>query len=781
MLQNVLKLSTRFGSLRQLYANQQLGRSNSIKFGHSFYRSLSTINEKKGQYITYEIKDNVAVVRFNDLSSKVNSLSEGLMKEAEAILAEVRGTQLESTVKAIVFISGKPDCFVAGADINMLERCKTASEAEMLSLKGHKFLNEIEESPIPVVAAIKGSCLGGGLELALASHYRIAVNDKSTVLAVPEVMLGLLPGGGGTQRLTKLVNVPDALQMMLTAKNIRPSKAKSMGLVDAVVQPLGPGVSSAEDRTLEYLEEVAVQTAKQLAEKKLKIDRKRPLQERLLREALKIKFVRDKVLDKARDEVNKFAKGNYPAPLKIIEVVETALSKSSEEGYAHEAKAFGQLTQTSESKALIGLFHGHTHCKKNHFGKPNKYETVAVLGAGLMGAGIAQVTVDRGINTILKDTAQKGLERGQKQIHDALDKKLAKKKLSILDHDRFLSNLLPTLNYDKFREVDVVIEAVFEDIKVKHKVLQEVESVTRDDCIFASNTSALPITEIAAASKRPDKVIGMHYFSPVDKMPLLEIVATDKTSQETISTAVDLGLKQKKVVIVVKDCPGFYTTRCLSPGMSEIILMLQEGLSPKELDSTSTKFGFPIGVTTLIDEVGIDVAAHVATYMRSIHPERFAGGNPQLLLDMVAAGNLGRKSGKGFYLYDKNEKSNKKGERQMNPSALEILKKHSVNPKLKHNPDDLQQRLASRFINEAILCLQEDILRNPLEGDIGAIFGLGFPPFLGGPFRFIDAIGAQQAVDVMYRFADIYGPQFIPCQLLLDHAKDPNKKFHVKN
>lgn len=398
---------------------------------------------------------------------------------------------------------------------------------------------------------------------------------------------------------------------------------------------------------------------------------------------MKVGFLRDKVLGKAREMVMKQTKGLYPAPLKIIECVDAALTKPLDEGLRFEAKCFAELTQTTHNKALIGLFFGQTLCKKNRFGAPQKpAETVAVLGAGLMGAGIAQVTADKGITTLLKDTSEQGLLRGQQQIMQAWDTKYKRKQIDLLTREIWMSKLIPTLDYDQFKKVDLVIEAVFEDLKVKHKVIQEVEAVTRDDCVFASNTSALPITDIAKGSKRPEQVIGMHYFSPVDKMQLLEVITTDKTSKETVAKAIDLGLKQKKVVITVKDCPGFYTVRCLGPVMSEFLLLLQEGVSPKELDEITANFGFPVGGATLTDEVGIDVAAHVASYLSSVFPERMSGGDPRLIQELVAKGFLGRKAGKGLYIYDA-KKSKGKG-REMNPGALEVIKKFSVEPKLKY-------------------------------------------------------------------------------------------------
>jgi enoyl-CoA hydratase / long-chain 3-hydroxyacyl-CoA dehydrogenase len=714
----------------------------------------------------FEVKDGVAIVRLNG-PDKMNTINQGMQGEMKTIFEEhIKG---DPSIKAVVFISSKPDNFIAGADIDMIKAFENKADLEPVCMEAHDFFKDLKKLNLPFVSAINGAALGGGLEWAMYCDYRIATTSKKTVLGLPEVKLGLMPGMAGTYHLPKLVGYQESLGMILTGKNVKPAKAKKIGLVDLVVDPAS-------------LEKVAITQAKGLANGSVKPSiRKRDWMGWFLEE---IPFGRNMMFDKAKKTVVKSAGTHYPAPYAILDVLKNNFGKSMDTHLRDEAKKFSELAATSESEALIGIFKGMTEVKKHNFGNPkHDIKTIAVLGAGLMGAGIGQVSTDQGkLRVLLKDKFEAGAQNGQKIISDAMAAKVKKRRMTDFDRNTTMSRVVPlhdeSTNWERhFAQADVVIEAVFEEIGVKRKVLAEMEDIISDNCVFASNTSAIPIGSIAETAKIPERVIGMHYFSPVPMMPLLEIIPHAGTADEVCAAAMHVGSKQGKTPIFVKDVPGFYVNRCLGPFMSEVTALILEGVDLGKLDDAMKSFGMPVGPITLCDEVGIDISNHVGKFMSNADlGVRMHGGNPELMQKMIDAGMLGRKSGKGFYLYPKNAKKSDK--KQLNPEALNLIKSVTSGATSDISVEDIQMRLISRFVNEAAFCLQDEIIRSPVDGDIGAVFGIGFPPFMGGPFRMLDKVGVKQFTDKMLHFRDQKGAQFEPAQILMKYANE-NKKFHM--
>lgn len=695
-------------------------------------------------YLNITHKESVAILTLDLPGEKVNKLNEGLIEEFSAFLDELES---DDKLKGAVLISGKKDNFIAGADIDMFQARDTAEEIEQLSKKGHRILNRIADFPKPIAVAVHGSCMGGGLELSLACHYRVCSDSSKTVFALPEVKLGLLPGTGGTQRLPRLIGLQNALPYMLTGKNIYTRQAKKMGMFDEITHK-------------DAIEKAAIKGVHKIAEGKFGRKDKRSFLHKILEGN---PVGRSIIFSQARKQTAAQTKGNYPAPPRIIDAVEYGYKHGLGKGLENETVLFGELGATQESRNLVNLFFGMNASKKvptPDLVKPVK--KIGVLGAGLMGSGIADVSVNKGdYRVLLKDQTIENAAKGEKEIWKSLDEKVKKRIITEFERDQTMSKVTGVDSYDGFGSIDLVIEAVFEDLELKRNIVQQIEANTGDHCIFASNTSSLPISEIAEGAKRPENIIGMHYFSPVQKMPLLEIIATEKTADWVIQTAFQVGVNQGKNVIVVKDGPGFYTTRILAPYMNEAMKLLEEGASIEFLDKIMKDFGFPVGPMALFDEVGIDVGAHVAETMSPMFAERGVDtqNRAQELLD---AGFKGRKNGKGMYSYSEGKK------KEVNSDIYQYFGGTS-----RTNPDKetAQQRIALTMINEAAWCLEEGILKSPADGDLGAILGLGFPPFLGGPFRYIDQTGVQNVVDKLNAFTEEYGPRFKPAQILVDHAK----------
>ncbi|KAL3942979.1 MAG: hypothetical protein SGBAC_002930 [Bacillariaceae sp.] len=701
--------------------------------------------------------EGVAIIRF-DGPKKVNSISFDMSREARTLWQNEIANNSE--VKAVVFSSGKPDMFIAGADIFDLQAIENKQDLVGLIEEGVEFFQSMKDKKIPLVCAIDGPALGGGLEWTMWCDYRVASDSPKTKLGLPEVKLGLLPGFGGTQHLHELVGLQNAMDMMLTGKDVRPDKAKKMGLVDLVVAP-------------QSVEKVAIQSAIDLANGTLKPKRKK---KSLMNRLLEDNSIGQRLIWNQIDKmVKKNTNGNYPAPYSIIQCVQHGLANPATK-YKNEREQFAKLAATPESEALIGIFDGMTQMKKHNFGDAARpVNTVAVMGAGLMGAGIAQVTAEKGMTVLLKDRNDEAIGRGQSYMKGNWDKKLKRRRMTKFKHNIATSNVIGLTDDnpvapEHFAHADLVIEAVFEDLDLKRKIVADIESSTPDHCIFATNTSAIPIADIAQGAKRPENIIGMHYFSPVPSMPLLEIIPHDGTSDATKATAFEVGSKQGKTCIMVKDVPGFYVNRCLGPFLVEVSALVRDGVKLEALDKAMKNFGMPVGPVTLADEVGIDVTSHVAGFLSNADlGVRMDGGDISLMENMIGKGWLGKKSGQGFYTYNGKKKT-------ISPEVQKYVDGF-VQQDLGLSEKEVQDRIVSRFVNEAAKCLEDEIIENPVVGDIGLVFGTGFAPFRGGPFRYLDQVGVANYVDMMHGFADKYGPQFEPTQLLKDYAA-ADKKFH---
>jgi len=700
-----------------------------------------------GPALVTDVVDDVLIVTIDRPGESVNTLGPELIGEFETVFHRVSD---DSIIKGVVLTSGKPDGFIAGADIEQFTTLRTAADAERLSRTGQELLGRLETLRVPVVAAIHGACLGGGLETALACRYRICTDHPKTTFSVPEVQLGLIPGMGGTQRLPRRVGLQAALDMILTGRSVRARRALQMGLVDEMVHPA-------------ILREIAIDRARALGDGRRQAPRRGiggPAN--LLLEHNPIG--RGLVFKKARQSVLEKTHGHYPAPLAALEAVQDGYAQGVEHGLGEESRLFGEVAMTAVSRQLVFLFFASNALKKDPgvpepAPKPREVERIGVLGAGFMGAGIASVAAQQGTLVRLKDTDTARIGKGLAAIRGVLQERVVRRQVTRRQADDWMSLVGATTDYSGFESADLVIEAVFEDLSLKHRVLEEVEPVLDPTTVYASNTSTIPIAQIADVAQRPERVLGMHFFSPVHRMPLLEVITTSQTSREATVTAVAYGKRLGKTVIVVNDGPGFYTTRTLSAYMNEAGRLLDDGASVDAIDRALVDWGFPVGPLTLLDEVGIDVAGKIGVVLGEAFGARMAPS--ESLRRVVAAGRAGRKASSGFYRYDQ---SGKKG--NVDDSVYEII---GV-PRRAIDAAEITERCVLAMVNEAVRCLEDGILRSPRDGDVGAVFGIGFPPFRGGPFRYADSIGAAQIVERLEDLDLRFHPRFGAAGLLLDMA-----------
>ncbi|MGH7553841.1 MAG: 3-hydroxyacyl-CoA dehydrogenase NAD-binding domain-containing protein, partial [Longimicrobiales bacterium] len=670
-------------------------------------------------------------------------------------LGEIESRSSSGSIRALIVRSGKEAAFIAGADVNEIRGVTTPAEGEAASREGQRIFRRLELLRVPTIAAVDGICLGGGLELILACGHRIASDRPETRLGLPEVRLGIIPGFGGTTRLPRLVGLREALPLILTGKPIPARKAQRIGLVDEAVPP-------------QILYERAAALAVEATQGKTRRKKRQPLTARLLNQSAPGRAL---VLTQARKQVLRETRGHYPAPLVALETISKSLGAPLERAFDYEARALGSLIPTPVSKNLIHVFELMEAAKRaGPKARPRDVEQVGVLGAGVMGGGIAQLLAANDVFVRLKDIRADAVGQGLRHARELFDKAVERGRMKGRDAQRHMDHIVPTLDYSGFGTVDLVIEAVVERLDVKKDVLSEVESRVPEACVLTSNTSSLSITEMQSALDRPDDFCGMHFFNPVHRMPLVEVIRGKRTSDEAVSTVFALARRLDKTPIIVNDGPGFLVNRILSPYLNEAGWLLAEGASIKKIDEALLDFGMPMGPLRLLDEIGLDVARHAGNVMYEAFGERMKPAPP--LEKLGAHALLGRKGNRGFYLYDGRKET-------PNAQVYQILQ---GSPRLHEDvsSEEICARTVFSMVNEAARTLADGIVRGAGDVDLGMITGTGFPPFRGGLLRYADSLGLATVLARLEAFAREHGPRFEPAPLLVELARADGTFYESK-
>jgi 3-hydroxyacyl-CoA dehydrogenase/enoyl-CoA hydratase/3-hydroxybutyryl-CoA epimerase len=705
--------------------------------------------------LTLEVSgDGVAWLVFDRPDSRVNLLTSAVMQWLDTLLAQIEEGARTGQLRALVVRSGKPGTFIAGADVNEIAAITNEAVGVAAAREGQRIFRRIEQLPLPSVAAVDGLCLGGGTELILACSQRIASDRAETRIGLPEVGLGILPGFGGTTRLPRLIGLSESLGMILTGSQVSAKRAQRIGLVDEMVHP-------------SILYARAATVAREAAQGRIRRSaRKRTLAARVLDQTAP---GRKLVLQQARRRVTKETHGHYPAPLAALDVIEKSAGASLDRAFELEAQALGRLIVTPVSKNLVHVFHLMEAAKK---ALPPGVEThdvrkVGVLGAGVMGGGIAQLLAARGIDVRLKDIRADAISLGLRHAREMFDRAVSRRRMDAREATRALDRISPTLDSTGLARTDVIIEAVVERMDVKKNVLRETESRVSTDAVLTSNTSSLSITEMASALERPEQFCGMHFFNPVHRMPLVEVIRGEHSSDVALATVFKLARTLDKTPIIMNDGPGFLVNRILSPYLNEAGYLLADGAAVDAIDKALLDFGMPMGPLRLLDEVGLDIARHAATVLHDAFGERMQPAPPLAALE--SAKLLGRKGGLGFYVYENDH------DKRVNEGIYYTLGLTGARTEI--SAEVIRDRTLLAMVNEAARVLEDEIVAGPGDVDLGMITGTGFPPFRGGLLRWADSLGMPVVLEKLRLLEQRHGARFAAAPLIRARA-DAGRGFY---
>lgn len=693
--------------------------------------------------------DGVATLVFDRPDSDLNILSTPVMEELDHLLGELESRIATGKIVAMVLKSGKDDTFVAGADVREIAEIVDREEATAASREGQRIFRRLERLNVPTVAAIHGTCLGGGTEMALACGYRVVSDSDETEIGLPEVKLGILPGFGGTVRLPRVAGLQNAMKIILQGRSVSASRAGRMGIADRVVDA---------DRFSRQVDGfVSDVLSGQVAEP----GHDKSFLEGLLEDTgpgRKLLFWM------ARRRTRKESGGRYPAPLRALDVMEETYTLPVDRALEVEAEALGELLVTPVSKNLTRIFLLTRRAKRalpeEVMEDRKPVEKLGVLGAGVMGGAIAELAASKDVPVVMKDIDQEPLEDGLRHAKELLDKAVRKGVFGEEEAGLKFALIDGTLSYDDFGDVDLVVEAVVEKMAVKRQVLREAEEVLPGDAVFSTNTSSLSVSELAEASSRPERVVGLHFFNPVHKMPLVEVVRGEESSEEALAAALGFALDMGKNPVLVEDGPGFLVNRLLAPYLNEAGYLLEEGAGVQAIDTAVSDFGMPMGPCRLLDEVGLDVAHHVSGVMEEAFGERMrpAGVVDELLED----GRVGKKGGLGFYVYQDGS------EKKVDPDLKRILPAVDEPPP---GADEIRRRCLYLMVNEAAHALDDGVVSDAGDVDLAMVMGTGFPPYRGGVLRWADTEGLGTIVEALRELEEAHGPRFSPSSLLVSRAE----------